>query len=84
MNTLSIFLISFLSFTLISYFILSRRTLKKILIAHHLLNNVNERLYHDHEILKTQFRQLAKINQVLFDHTDKLEVKTKNEKNKSK
>lgn len=80
MNTLAISIIVFLTITLISYFILSRNTFKKILIAYKIQKSIAEKLYHDHEILKTQFRQLARINQVLFDQNDKLEVKNKNEK----
>lgn len=77
MNTLSIFIIATLSGTLIAFFFLTRHTMQKILIAYQIQKSIAEKLFHDHDILKTQYRQLAKINQVLFDHTDKLEVKKK-------
>jgi hypothetical protein len=83
MNTLSIAIISLLVIILIVGFLLSRKALRRVLIAFRFLKERYDNLFREHEILKTQFRQLSQINLRLFGAT-KLLVKNKNEKNKSK
>ena len=67
MNTLSIFLISFLSITLIVFFLLARRTLKITLARINFWKNTADRYKNDLNILTDQYRQLANINKALRD-----------------
>jgi len=67
MNTLSIFLISFLFITLIIFFLLARRTLKITLARINFWKNTADRYKNDLNILTDQYRQLANINKALRD-----------------
>ena len=67
MNNLSIFLISFLTTTLILFFLLARRTFKKLLLDRIILKNLAEKYKNDLNILTDQYRQLANINKALRD-----------------
>jgi hypothetical protein len=67
MNTISIFLISFLSITLIVFFLLARRTLKITITRVNFWKNTSDKYKNDLNILTDQYRQLANINKALRD-----------------